>query len=211
MVKGQQVPFKNCADCRAKNTAKVSEFNKTEKGKACVHRANTSNKGKKRFKRYDQKDKGKERIQRGRKSEAGQAARARLLKEQRENPGKRLAQSLRDALARIWHQRQENAPILWRNSEFRSTEELMEHLISQIPGGMSVRDARATLQIDHRIPVSAFDHNIPGNSVRCHSKANITLLSATANDEKHKKVIRSECQRAGVACYPIEWGGVIRV
>lgn len=206
-VKGVDIPLKKCDPCRAAVCERVKRYNKTPKGVANMKKTNGSDKGKERMNRFNHTTKGKERTARGRVSEKGQTRKAALLKEQRENPGKRLEQSLRDALARIWHQRMENAPILWRNTEFNDTDDLLDHLESLVPEGMNINVARKTLEIEHAIPTSAYDHNIEENVMRCHSKANIRLMSRKQNDEKGRKIIPSLCHGVGEGYWPIEWEG----
>ena len=207
--KGVQVPLLNCAPCRAKVVAKVTKYNNTPKGKVNTHKSNTSAKGKERFKRFDGSTKGRQRIVRGRNSVKGKATKKRLLKRQRDDKGLRLAQSLRDALSRLWHDRINNTPILFRHTEFTSKADVVAHLTQFVPPGVPIAVAREQLQIEHNIPVKEYDHNILENVRRCHSKRNLRLLPADANDEKHIKVIRAICVDVGVEVWPVGWGGVI--
>lgn len=207
-VKNEQVPLKRCKPCRDESCARVKKYNKTDKGKINMHNSNTSAKGKDRSKRFDQTAKGRAKIARGRTSEKGVARKKKVLRELRENPGKHLAFILRCSIGRLWHGRVANAPILWRNSVFKTAKEVIEHLHSTA-GNVSLEVARATTEVEHCIPVTEYDHNIPGNARRCHSPANLRALSRAANCEKGRKLERALCVQVGVDHWPIEWSGVI--
>jgi len=204
-VKGEPVLLLNCGLCRAKTTAKVTKYNGTAKGKLNMHKSNTSSKGKQRFKRYDQTEKGQMRIKRGKESEASILSKQRRLTKQREDPAKRLEQSLRDALGRILHGRVVNAPILWSNTEFNNMSDVLMHFSSCNPRNIDV----LKLQVDHKIPTSAYDHSNPEDVRRCHSRNNIALLNPKENNEKHSKIVASVCESVGTAYWPTSWGGVL--
>ena len=45
-------------------------------------------------------------------------------------------------------------PLLWGNTEFASTADLIAHLKSKVPDGMSIEYACKHLQIEHHMQVS---------------------------------------------------------
>ena len=209
VVKGEQRILLNCGPCRAKVTEKVSKFNKTDKGKRNMARSNASDAGKERQKRFNGTTKGREKIKRGRQSEKGIARKRNELREKRENPAKRLAASLREALNRIWHQDMQNAPILWKHTEFESATDVLDHLKQFVPDDMELDEARKTLEIEHTIAVKYYDHSVPENARRCHSKANLTLMTKESNEEKATKIDAEMCHAMGVQWWPVEWEGVL--
>ena len=208
-VKQQQVPLKQCAPCRAAVCERVKKYNKTKKGKINMHNSNTSVKGKERQKRFNGTRRGRAKIVRGRTSDKGKARKEKELRELREDDGKRLAFSLCSSLGRLWHGRERNAPILWRNTEFNTTEEVIAHLYNSTTTGLSMLAARQTTEVEHCIPVNEYDHNIPGNPRRCHSKANLRALPRVDNCEKAYTLDRVLCLQVGEEHWPIEWNGVL--
>lgn len=139
----------------------------------------------------------------------GQSRRSKYLKGLRENPHKRLAASLREALDRVWHNRIDNAPILWSNTEFVSAQDAINHLATKKPDNMSLEEARKTLEVKHGIPIRAYDHRIPEKVRKCHSKANLGLMTRMENEEKATKVIPSVCHAVGREYWPVGGGGVL--
>ena len=100
--------------------------------------------------------------------------------------------------------------VFFEKSAFDDKEHLFSHLMKFVDElGFKWFDYGVKWEIEHRIPVSEYNHCIPEDVMRCWSPANVRALPPKDNLDKSFKILISECHIVGKDWYPVSWAGKI--
>ena len=213
IVKGVEVVYANCTDCRTKMAA----YAKSDKGKAARKRARSSKKGKAREKRYKSSDKGKATKKRAykryRSSEKGKARTKRSLgvikRRRKADPAYCTDRSMLCLAGNLISGRKQTSPTFVQQSSFASAAAFLAHMAANLPDGMTMEDYGAGWHVEHKIPREAYDFSNPEDVKRCWSPENTRGFPPADNSEKSYKIIDALCREVGEENFPLSWGGVI--
>ena len=209
IVKGEEVPYAKCGNCR--DLAKA--WKKTKKGKACNKKFDRSEKRKAVRKKFDTSEKGKAAKKRARESEAGKEIRKRFnaTKRQRrkEDPAFAMINAIGCAATHLVSGERKKSPTFVQRTSFKSSVHFRNHIRSKLPNGVLFKDHGKKWEIEHKIPVEAYDFSDKKDIKRCWSEANVHTMPPQENNEKHFTIIDSLCEEVGKEFWPLAWGGRI--
>jgi hypothetical protein len=215
-IKGVVAPYAKCKTCRPKALKKNSAYDKSEKGKAANKRYDDSEKGKARDKRYDDSEKGKAANKRYRQGEAGaeKKEREKATKRARREDGDeafRMMDAVKNAANKLISGVRDTSPTFVQRTSFRSEVHFLSHMramVKLIPGVKF--GERDKWNVEHRIPVQAYDFTDPEDMKRCWSPGNVRATTPTENMEKSIKIIDELCLEVGAERWPKAWGDRLR-
>eukprot|EP00966_Prymnesium_polylepis_P185566 4301550-Prymnesium_polylepis.1 len=81
----------------------------------------------------------------------------------------------------------------------------MKQSVQQIPGNLRFEDHGITWEVEHKIPLSAYDHDKAEDVRRCWSPENMRACSKIENRKKSYKIYDHLCLEVGTDKYPIAW------
>ena len=98
-----------------------------------------------------------------------------------------------------------NSPTFVKRTSFKSETHFLSHLSNNLPTGMTMNDygKKDGWEVEHAIPVQAYDLSNPEDIKRCWSPANVRGLAPAKNYAKGYTLIDSLCLEVGVDAFPI--------
>jgi ribosomal protein S17E len=205
---GKPYAGKTCAECLPRKRASNLKSIKSG-GKESYNRYQKSEKGKTKSRRNDVSEMGRKRSKRARNSVAGKATSKRLSKKFQkkclEDPQYRVPMLLRQAYYSII-KKHGAGERFFIETVFVNREDLINHLKSF---NVNIDKIGEEWELEHRIPIVAYDHRNPEEVKKCWSKSNITTSSVFGNKSKGFKIVDSECMKVESALWPKQWFGVI--
>ena len=210
---GKAIPYVKCGKCRARANA----WKKTEKGKAANKKNKTSEKGKasqkRASKKHAQSEKGKASRKLARESEAGKERRRRFnaTKRQRrkEDPAFAMMEAIRCAATHLASGERKKSPTFVQRTSFKSSVHFRNHLRSKLPNGVLFNDHGKKWEVEHKIPVQAYDFSDKKDIKRCWSEANVHTMCRQENMKKSITIIDALCEEVGKEFWPQSWKGRI--
>ena len=206
---GKAIPYVKCGKCRARANA----WKKTKKGKAVKKKFKTSKKGKATEKKFKTSEKGKLANKRAHESEAGKESRKRenATKRQRRaaDPAFAMINAIGCAAAHLVSGERKKSPTFVQRTSFKSSVHFRNHLRSKLPNGVLFKDHGKKWEIEHKIPVEAYDFSDKKDIKRCWSEANVHTMCRQENMEKSITIIDDLCEEVGKEFWPQSWGGRI--
>lgn len=197
MLKGQQMPLKNCASCRKRNVEKSTRYAQTPHGqsgrKKIMNEFKAAGKMQEAASRYWRTPKGR-------------------ANQQREN-GK-VSKRLQSRVCRQIRNHDIESGTFSASTEFSNNQIMREHLESTFEPWMNWDNYgrqksrcpyNTTWQHGHRIPCAAYDFSDPENVRRCYSKANVFAQCARANQEAGTKLPDNETLASLECVWPTGW------
>ena len=215
---------KKCSGCRRNMTIDEFGINKIDKGKAipyatCVicrvrgDKNNHSDAGRAYKKKHNQTEKRKASNKRAHESEAGKESRKRenAAKRQRRaaDPAFAMMHKIGCAATHLASGERKNSPTFVQCTSFRSSVHFRNHLRSKIYKGVEFKDHGNKWEVEHKIPVQAYDFRDKKDIKRCWSEANVHTMPPKENMEKSIKIIDSLCEEVDKEFWPLSWGGCI--
>jgi hypothetical protein len=219
IVRGTEVPYKCCIPCIERATVRNNkEEVKTKKRKWKDDNADNNKHVQDEFnhredvalarKQYQQSDIGRADKKVYTDSEKGLVCKERKKKRYKTDTAFRTTLSIKSMGCSLLSGRLQNSPTFFAMTSFVDTAHFLGHLDCNAPYGMSIED-RELLDIEHKIPVEAYDFNNTDDVKRCWSPANVRLLQSKKNREKGVKIIDEICKEVGVDHFPLSWQGRI--
>ena len=206
-IKGVEVVYSRCKECRPKSRALDKNISKSDKRKVSRKRHETSKQGKAGKKRFRKSEKGLVYTKRqDRRHTKVRAERSKV------DPAFRLYQTLRVVAAGLLSGSREASPTFVQNTSFVNEAEFQTHMKqSALALEFSMDDYGSKWVIEHIIPQEAFDFSNPEDVKRCWSAPNVRALNPKENDEKGVLIIDELCSKVGVARFPLSWNGAIPI
>lgn len=99
----------------------------------------------------------------------------------------------------------ETSSVVFRCTEFKSAEEVREHVHSTLDPSMRVDDYGVTWEVDHKIARCEYDHDDPEDVLRCWSRANIKAEWITDNRSKNSRIVESVVATVPHGQRPKQW------
>lgn len=176
-------PHFTCKPCHEKVLARSVRYYKSEVGKAALKRSKTSGKGKATTKRLEIK-----------------------RKERRQGSATlKLSANIRILACGLLSSRSKKSATFLKHTAFTSEEQFIQHMEDSCSKrGIDFKN-RKLWELDHKIPVQAYDFNNTEDVLRCWSPDNLHALTRCENGEKTWKLLDKWIQSAGCACYPLLW------
>jgi hypothetical protein len=193
---GEAIPYVKCGKCRARAKA----WKKTKKGKAHSKKFKTSEKGKAVNKRAHESEAGKE--SRKRKNATKRQRRA-------ADPAFAMINAIGCAAAHLVSGERKKSPTFVQRTSFKSSVHFRNHIRSKIPNGVLFKDHGKKWEVEHKIPVQAYDFSDKKDIKRCWSEANVHTMPPKENNEKNITIIDALCAEVGKEFWPQSWGGRI--
>ena len=104
---------------------------------------------------------------------------------------------------------QHTSPTFIRASGFATENEFINHVRACYSAiGKTLAD-RGNTDMEHKIPVEAYDFSNPEDVRRCWSAANVWAMDHVANMKKNVTIDDLLCHQVGVANWPVSWNGQI--
>lgn len=102
--------------------------------------------------------------------------------------------------------KRQTSKMVYEYTEFKSADELAEHLEPLLQEGMTMKNYGSVWHVDHRIAKCWYTNDID-DIRRCWSKANIAPMFGHENVSKHIKIVDHICNEVGKEHWPIAWNG----
>lgn len=165
--------------------------------------------------RYRGSEKSKARLARYYDSEKGTANVARKKATEkvrrRVDTSYSLKRTIRSASQKLVQGCYKKSAAFVERTSFKSAKHFISHLEENLPHGMEMADhgKKDGWEIEHSIPVEAYDFSIPEDVKRCWSPSNVR--GATPEDNKTKSwfIIDELCMHVGAANFPLSWKGIL--
>jgi len=210
VVGGVDVVYSKCAVCRPKHAATCHT---SPNHAATVAKHDRSDKGRARHKRYQTSDKGKAIAKRSRCSEKGQARAKRALAvckaRRKADPAYAMMGNIKRAASKLVKGKHETSPTFVARTGFASETSFLAHMRSEAAKiGCSMSDyGRRRWEMEHKIPVEAYDFRNPVNIKRCWSRANLHAMPPKENKEKAIQILDDLVREIDPAFWPLSWEG----
>ena len=188
-----------CAPCQEAKLKKATEYSKTANGKAATKRYREGEAGTSANKRYREGATGQAKARRG----SRRRNKLRML-----DPSMNMAMLVHSAARHLLAGRIETSPTFVARTG-RSEASFLSSLEAKAAQLGFDWDDRDSYQMEHQIPIEAYNHTDAIDRKRCWSKANVTLATAQANKEKGIQIIDELCVQVGVENWPQSWEGNI--
>lgn len=196
--KGQEGPYANCPPCRIRVADRQNKYHDTSKGHTSQKKSGKSDASKRAKRRYKESTKGVDSNKRG----------VAIRKRRRhEDPAYKKSTNIRRSASALASGRLKSSPTFVKNTGFTSAKHFLRHLEKNIPSNMTMDDYGEGWEIEHGIPVEAYDFSNPIDIKRCWSPANVRGMAPADNDAKGVTIIDSLCMQVGVDHFPLSWGG----
>jgi hypothetical protein len=193
---GKAIPYAKCINCRALAKA----WKKTKKGKATEKKFKTSKKGRACQKRARESEAGRERYNRKMVLEK---------KRRKEDPAYAMLKNIASLATSLTNGRIKTSPTFVQRTSFRNSVHFRNHLRSKLPKGVLFKDHGKKWEVEHKIPVQAYDFSDKKDIKRCWSEANVHTMPPKENNEKNITIIDALCAEVGKEFWPQSWGGRI--
>ena len=201
-----------CAPCQEKHLEKAIERSKTANGKAIQKRYREGEAGTAANKRYREGEAGQARTKRYREGAAGLAKARRGSRRRNKlrmlDPSMQMMNAINCAARHLIRGSHETSPTFVARTG-RSEASFLSSLEAKAAQLGFDWDDRDSYQMEHQIPIEAYNHTDAIDRKRCWSKANVTLATAQANKEKGIQIIDELCVRVGAQNWPKSWEGKI--
>jgi hypothetical protein len=128
-------------------------------------------------------------------------------KRAQQSHGIRVANCIKSAAVSLIIGSQRSSPKFVERTHFVSEDEFLAHVRAACnENGFDYAD-RAAWELEHKIPLEAYDVDNPEDMRRCWSPGNVHVMSKADNLEKSWKLIDHWIASAGVDCFPAAWMG----
>jgi len=203
IIKGVEVVYSRCEECRPKSRALDKNCSKTDKRKVSRKRHETSEQGKDGRKRFRKSEKGVAYEKRQWKRSSKQKT-----ERSKVDPAFRLYSTIRVVAAGLLSGSREASPTFVQHTSFVNEAEFQNHMKESARGlGFTMDDYGVKWVVDHIIPQQCFDFSNPADVKHCWSAANVRAYDPKENDEKSVLIIDELCREVGAACFPLSWNG----
>ena len=189
-------------------------YRESDDGKDTMKTYLESEWGKGAQKRYRESDKGQDTYKTYMESEAGKARQERMndvvKKRRAKDPAYKLSRNLQRLACGLVSGKQATSPTFLQHTAFASEAQFLKHMHKKVKAmGFRWVDYGITWEIEHIIPVEAYDFLKWRDVKRCWSRKNVRALAPEANMEKGVKLINKLCRKVGPAHFPLSWKGVL--
>lgn len=195
-----------------KGKASKSKYKLSDKGKASDAKYNSSDRGKASDAKYKSSDKGKASDALYRSGSAFKASRDRQNATKRKrrlvDPGYATMGSIACAAYRLIIGRYKTSRMFVERTSFASEAEFRDHMELQANHiGFELEDHATKWQMEHKIPVQAYDGTNPEDVRRCWSASNMHAMTPEENNKKGVKIIDSYVLEVDTDVWPLSWNG----
>jgi len=183
-----------CDECMQKR----SDYAKSDAGKAADSRYHKSERGSLKRKEWLSTDAGKD-----------STKRSRGARKERYNTDHALALSvgLHNVANQLISGKYKTSRKFIQHTSFESEYEFLEHMKTRVLEAGLDWSIRSSFQVEHLIPICAYDHSNELDVKKCWSKANIAASSPLNNKRKSYKLDIDSIRKVGPVYFPLSWHG----
>ena len=211
IVKGVEVPLQRCDRCLKKHNEKQKKYARGPVGMATLADYTRPPESVEAHLQYMRSAPGKASLHKYRTGKKGIQSKKRSQAKQKlrrvTDSAFAMVCNIRSAACRIAKGITKRSPTFVERTSFTSVKHFRAHLEKNIPSNTTMGDYGTAWEIEHAIPVEAYDFSNPVDIKRCWSPANVRGMAPVDNEEKGVTIIDSLCMQVGANNFPLSWGG----